>query len=31
VKIQGTNYENLSFEIIDKFIPGDEAHYEDAC
>ena len=31
VVFQGTNYENLSFEIIDKFIPGDEEHYKDAC
>ena len=31
VVFQGTNYENLSFEIIDKFIPGDEEFYEDAC
>jgi len=31
VVFQGTNYKNLSFEIIDKFIPGDEEHYEDKC
>jgi len=31
VVFQETNYENLSFEIIDKFVPGDEVHYEDAC
>ena len=31
VVFQGTNYENLSFEIIDKFIPDDEVNYEDAC
>jgi len=31
VVFQGTNYEGLSFEIIDKFISGDEAHYEDIC
>ena len=28
---QGTNYETIQFEIIDKFIPGDEEDYEDAC
>jgi len=28
---QGTNYETIQFEIIDKFIPGDEEYYEDAC
>jgi len=31
VVFQETNYENLSFEIIDKFIPGDEQNYKDAC
>jgi len=31
VVFQSTNYENLSFEIIDEFIPGDEEHYEPAC
>ena len=31
VVFQGTNYKNLSFKIIDKFIPGDEAYYEDIC
>ncbi len=28
VVFQGTNYENLNFEIIDKFIPGEEVNYE---
>ncbi len=28
---QSTNYEMIHFEIIDKFIPGDEKNYEDAC
>ena len=28
---QGTNYETIHFEIIDKFIPGDEKYFEDAC
>ncbi len=28
---QGTNYETIHFEVIDKFIPGDEKYYEDAC
>ncbi len=28
---QGTNYEMIHFEIIDKFIPGDEKYYEDHC
>jgi len=28
VVFQGTNYENLNFEIIDKIIPGEEVNYE---
>jgi len=28
VVFQGTNYENLNFKIIDKFIPGEEVNYE---
>ena len=28
VVFQGTNYENLNFEIIDKIIPGEEMNYE---
>ena len=31
VVFQGTNYENLSFEIIDKILPGSERYYEPAC
>ena len=29
VVFQGTDYNNLKFEIIDRYIPGDEEHYED--
>ncbi len=29
VVFQGTNYENLSFEIVDRYIPGEEKNYED--
>ncbi len=31
VEFQGTNYNNLEFEIIDEFIPGDEKHYGPVC
>jgi len=31
VVFQGTNYENLSFEIVNKTIPGDEDLYVPAC
>jgi len=29
VVFQGTDYNNLKFEIVDRYIPGDEEHYED--
>ena len=29
VVFQGTNYENLSFEMVDKYIPGEEENYEE--
>jgi len=29
VVFHGTDYNNLKFEIIDRYIPGDEEHYED--
>ncbi len=28
VVFQGTDYNNLKFEIVDRYIPGDEQHYE---
>jgi len=31
VVFQGTDYENLSFEIIDKILPGSETYFEPAC
>ncbi len=29
VVFQGTNYDNLKFEIVDRYIPGEEKNYED--
>ena len=29
VVFQGTDYNNLKFEIVDRYIPGDEEYYED--
>ena len=29
VVFQGTNYENLSFEIVDRYIPGEEENYKE--
>ncbi len=29
VVFQGTNYDNLKFEIVDSYIPGEEENYED--
>ena len=31
VIFEGTNYQNISFEIIDNFLPGEEKYYEDIC
>ena len=29
VVFQGTNYENISFEIVDRYIPGEEKYYKE--
>ena len=31
VIFEGTNYQDISFRIIDKYLPGDEKYYEDTC
>ncbi len=31
VVFQGTNYENLHFEIVDQMVPGTEEHYQKVC
>lgn len=31
VVFQGTNYENLYFEVVDQIIPGDEENYKPVC
>jgi hypothetical protein len=31
VVFQGTNYDDLKFEIVDNFIPGEEKNYEKIC
>jgi len=31
VIFEGTNYQNISFEIIDNFLRGEEINYEDIC
>ena len=29
VVFQGTDYNNLKFEIVDRYIPGEEENYEE--